>query len=86
MLTMFVMVGARIGRHSLRREVGSGSRSHCLLAADLTRVTTSSTVAGLKVAKLAGGCDGSGVCGNVVVAGIADWSRTILSEKKDEND
>ena len=86
MLTMLVIVGARIGRHFLSREVGSGSRSHCLFGAALMTVIISSTVAGMKVVKLAGGRGGSGECGDDLVGGIADWSLAILSEKKDEKD
>lgn len=78
MLTMLVMVGARTGKHFLSKDVGIGSRSHCLSGADLTRSVISSTVAGLKDAKMLGGDGGSGVCGDDVVWGIADWSWTIL--------
>lgn len=85
-LTMLVMVGARIGRHFLSRLVGIGSRSHCLFGADLMAVIISSTVAGMKVAKLAGGRGGGGECGDDAVGGIADWSLAILSEKKEEKD
>ena len=86
MLTILVMAGAKIDRHFLSREVGIGSRSHCLSGADLIRRVISSTVAGWKDVKLAGGEGGSGVCGDDVVGGMADWSRKILSEKKDEKD
>jgi hypothetical protein len=85
-LTILVMVGARIGRHFFRRLVGIGSRSHCLLGADWMRCVISSTVAGWKDARLAGGDGGSGVCGDEVDGGIADRSWRILSEKNDEKD
>jgi hypothetical protein len=63
MLTMLVMVGARTDKHVLSKEVGIGSRSHCLLGADWIRRVISSTVAGWKDVKLAGGEGGSGVWG-----------------------
>ena len=85
-LTMLVMVGARTGRHFFKREVGSGSSSHCLSGADRMSPVISSTVAGVKDEKVAGAHGGSGVCGDDAVGGIADWSRIILSEKNDEND
>jgi hypothetical protein len=71
-LTMLVMVGASIGRHSFSSDVGIGSRSHCLFGDDLTRRVTSSTVAGLKQEMLTGGDGGDGMCGDIVDAGIAD--------------
>jgi hypothetical protein len=85
-LTMLVMVGARTGKHFFKREVGIGSRSHCLSGADRISRIISSTVAGVKDEKVAGAHGGSGVCGDDAVGGIADWSRIILSEKNDEND
>jgi hypothetical protein len=84
-LTILVMVGARIGRHFFRRVVGIGSRSPCLLGADWMWCVISSTVAGWKDARLAGGDGGSGVCGDEVDGGIADRSWKILSAKKDED-
>jgi hypothetical protein len=45
------------------------------------RCVISSTVAGWKDARLAGGDGGSGVCGDEVDGGIADRSWRILSEK-----
>lgn len=85
-LTMFVMVGAKIDKHFLSKQVGMGSRSHCLSGDDLIRRVISSIVAGWKDLKLAGGEGGSGVCGDDPVEGIADWRRVILSRKKDEKD
>ena len=85
-LTMLVIVGARVCRHSLSSDVGIGSRSHCLFGDDFIRRVISSTVAGWKPVKLTGGDGGAGVCGEMVDAGIADWSRRILSEKNDAND
>lgn len=86
MFTMLVMVGARTCRHFFSREVGIGSELHCLSGANWMRRVISSTVAGWKDAKLAGVEGGLGEWGDAVVLGIADWSRMILSEKKDEND
>jgi hypothetical protein len=85
-LTMLVIAGASTVRHFFNRDVGIGSRSHCLSGADLMRRVISSTVAGWKDVKLAGGDGGSGVCDEDDVGGMADWSWIILSEKKDEND
>jgi hypothetical protein len=85
-LTMLVIVGTRTGKHFFKREVGIGSRSHCLSGEDLMSCVISSTVAGVKDEKVAGADCGSGVCGDDVVGGTADWSRIILSEKNDEND
>ena len=85
-LTMLVIVGARTDRQFLRRDVGIGSRSHCLFGADLTRHVISSMVARRKDVNLAGGEGGPGVCADDVVTGIAVWSRMILSEKKLEKD
>ena len=34
-LTMLVIVGTRTGKHFFKREVGIGSRSHCLSGEDL---------------------------------------------------
>jgi hypothetical protein len=83
---ILVMVDARTDRHFFSREVGIGSRSHCLSDEDLMRLVISSTVAGRKDVKLAGDEGGSGECGDEVVDGIADWSRVILSEKNEEKD
>lgn len=83
---ILVMVGARTEMHFLSREVGIGSRSHCLLGADFIRHVISSTVGGRKEVKSAGCEGGPGVCGDDEHDGIADWSMEILSEKKDEKD
>ena len=85
-LTILVIVGARTCKDFFNRAVGIGSRSHCLSGADLISRVISSTVAGLKQEKTAGVDGGLGVCGDDVDGGIADWSRMILSEKKDEKD
>lgn len=85
-LTMLVMVGDKIDRHSLSKRVGIGSRSHCLSEDDVMRRVISSTVAGRKVLKAAGAEGGSGECGDEAVVGISDWSRKILSRKKEEKD
>jgi hypothetical protein len=71
-LTMLVMVGARTGRHFFKREVDSGSSSHCMSGADRISHVISSNVAGVKNEKVAGAHGGSGVCGNDAVDGIAD--------------
>ena len=86
LLMIFVMVGARTDRHFFSKEVGIGSKSHCLSGEVLMRFVISSTVAGRKDVKLAGDEVGSGECGDDVVDGIADWSRVILSEKNEEKD
>jgi hypothetical protein len=86
LLTMLVMVVAMAGRHFFSKDVGIGSRSHCLSGADCIRWIISSTVARRKDANLAGAEGGSGKCGDVVDGGIADRSRRILSEKKDAKD
>lgn len=83
---ILVMVGARTEMHFLSREVGIGSRSHCLLGAEFIRCVISSTVDGRKEVKSTGGKGGLGVCADDEVGGIADWSRVILSEKKVEKD
>ena len=85
-LTMLVMVGARTDKHFLSRDVGIGSRSHCLSGVDCMSLVISSMVAGLKEVKLTGGESGSGECGDVVVSGISDCSLIILPEKKVAND
>ena len=69
-LTMLVIVGARVCRHSLSSDVGIGSRSHCLFGDDFIRRVISSTVAGWKPVRLTGGDEGAGVCGEVVDAGV----------------
>ena len=61
MLTILVMLGAKIDRHFLRREVGIGSRSHCLSGAHLIRRIIPSTVAGRVDEKLPDSESGSGV-------------------------
>ena len=66
-LTMLVMVGTRTCRHFFKREVGNGSRSHCLSGEDLMSRVISSTVAGVKDEKVAGADGGSGVCGDDAV-------------------
>ena len=69
---MLVIVGARTHRHFLSREVGIGSRSHCLSGVDCMSLVISSMVAGLKEVKLVGGEGGSGECGDDAVFGISD--------------
>lgn len=71
-LIIVVMVLARTGRHCLSKEVGIGSRSHCLLEADWMRWVISSTVAGRKDVSLAGSEGGSGECDEDGDGGIAD--------------
>jgi hypothetical protein len=78
--------GTRIGKHFLKREVGIGSRSHCLSGEELISRVISSTVSGVKYEKVAEADGGSGVCGYDAVGGTADWSRIILSENNDGND
>ena len=83
---ILVMIGARTEIHFLRREVGIGSRSHCLLGAEFIRCVISSREGGRKEVNLTGCSGGSGVCADEEVGGMADWSRVILSEKKEEKD
>ena len=47
-LTMLVSVSAKTGKHFFKRDVGIGSRSHCLSGKWLMRRQISTTVAGRK--------------------------------------
>jgi hypothetical protein len=58
-LIILVMLGVRTVAHCLRRDVGMGSRSHCLFGRESRSLDTSS-VAGVKLDKLHGGCGGDG--------------------------
>jgi hypothetical protein len=59
---MFVMVGARIGRHAFRREVGSGSSSHCLSGRRRMRLEISSTETEWNKQSLGGFAGGGSWC------------------------
>lgn len=50
-LTMAVMMGEMISETCFRREVGTGSRSHCLFGEAVRSFDISSTVAGRKEEK-----------------------------------
>lgn len=62
-LTMFVIVGARTGRHFFNSDIGSGSRSHCLSGRRRMMVDISSAVASGKVSNAVGAVAGAGKCG-----------------------
>jgi len=47
-LMIFAIVGARTGRHFFNREVGRGSKSHCLSGRRLMMSDISATVVGRK--------------------------------------
>ena len=82
-LMTLVMTGARIVEHLLSREVGRGSRWHCLSGEDNINFVTSSTVAGLKVNR-----GGGGVVGSISIVDpelIVDRRLEILSEKYLQN-
>ena len=85
-LTMLVIVGAMTDEICLRRYIGIGSRSHCLLGASLISLVTSSTVAGLKKVKGVG-LLGGGMCGSASVRVKEKLSciLVILSVKNDAN-
>ncbi len=57
-LIILVMTGTRVEAHSLSREVGMGSRSHCLLWHERRSLCTSDSEAGVKWERSAGGADG----------------------------
>jgi hypothetical protein len=59
-LIIFVIVGIRTEEHCLRREVGNGSRLHCLFGKDCRSLDISSSVAGVKQGKLGGASGGDG--------------------------
>jgi len=62
-LTIFVIIGINTEAHSLRSQVGMGSESDCLLGQLKRILDISDSVAGLKVEKPVGGCEGEGVGG-----------------------
>ena len=59
-LMILVMIGVSTMVHCLSKEVGIGSRSHCLFGKESSSLDTSSSVAGVKLDKLHGGCGGGG--------------------------
>jgi len=64
---MLVIVGTRTDAHSLRSEVGIGSKSDCLLG-QLNRIfRISNSEAGVKEKKSGGVVGGEGECGDDVV-------------------
>ena len=63
LLTMLVIVGTRSAEHSLKRNVGIGSKSHCLLGQLSKILEISDSEAGLKVEK-SGSVFGEGACGD----------------------
>ena len=85
-LMMLVMVGRRVGKHCLRRDVGMGSRSQKVSDELRMILPISSSEAGLKELRLVGVTRGK-VCGDelVVMELKAVCSFTIFSEKKVAN-
>ena len=59
-LMIRVMIGVSTVAHCLSKEVGMGSRSHCLFGKDSKSLDISSSVVGAKLDKLHGGCGGGG--------------------------
>ena len=60
-LTMLVIIGVKTEAHSLRSQVGMGSESDCLLGQLKRILDISDSVAGLKLEKSGGRCEGEGV-------------------------
>jgi hypothetical protein len=83
-LIIEVIVGMRREAHSLRRAVGMGSRSHCLLGDWWSSLATSDSVAGEKEEsseEIGGGTTEWGE-EDVGLDLREKWSLVILSEKK----
>ena len=59
-LTIFDIVGASTGRHFFNREVGNGSKSHCLSGRRLIMPDISATVVGRKELNTGGTVAGAG--------------------------
>ena len=59
-LMIFVIVGARTGRHLFNSEVGSGSKSHCLSGRRFMMPDISATVVGRKESNTGGTVAGAG--------------------------
>jgi hypothetical protein len=59
-LMIFVIVGARTGRHFFNRKVGSGSKSHCLSGRRLIMPDISAIVVGRKEPNTGGTMAGAG--------------------------
>jgi len=89
-LTMLVIVRMRTEEHSLRSQVGIGSKSHCLLGQLRSIFEISDSDAGLKVEKSGGEVGGEGQWGDAM-ATLVGWeervrrSLEILSVKKEAN-
>jgi hypothetical protein len=85
-LTRLVMMGPSSLKHCFKREVGIGSREHCLSVEEKMSWWISERVVGRKLKSFEGGVDGkmkgSGVIENVNLARI----RSILSEKNSRNE
>jgi len=84
-LTILVIVGIRTDAHSLRRKVGMGTESDCLLGQSDRTLWISDLEAGLKVEKSGGVVEGEGECGDDVVWLLSRdrQSLDILSVKKE---
>ena len=65
-LTILVIVGIRTDAHSLRRKVGMGTESDCLLGQSDRTLWISDLEAGLKVEKSGGVVEGEDECDDVV--------------------
>ena len=81
---MLVIVGTRTDAHSLRRQVGIGSESDCLLGQLDRTLRIPDSEAGLKEEKSGGAVGEEGECGDDVVGLLARERRRldILSVKK----
>ena len=62
-LMMFVIVGARTGRHFFSRDIGRGSRSHCLSGRRRMMLDISVTDAARNESNDGGTAVGAGECG-----------------------
>ena len=85
---MFVIVGRNTGAHSLRRQVGMGSESDCLLGQSERIFKISDSEAGEKVEKTGGVSAGENKSGDDMVGSLPPPARRrrsldILSVKKE---